>query len=462
MIEKYLNDKLLYKKGKNVFINKNNAVEFLQNENITNQDKIKFLEYIRILEDYSALNNLLKNFSLFNTEIRNFIITLINELPFVKIKDSLKKLLYHRDNDIKLNTLKSIRKCSNPDILNLIKPLTESGNQLIKINAWNSYYLIINNIISNDFNVFLYSDDQQIKESAYESVKNIINSHKNIEELIDSPVASEFDSVQKTENKNSDKYFLLKTIKKIEKNQKYTFISIISIFILLTIIFLSNFHFHNIQKDIFAYNNITNDKKGRVFSFLKNEETKQDKIDYSKINSEIIKNYFEFKSNLREKNFTGAASSFFEMSEYSADNIDEYIQLITGLKKSGELDTAVKIGKKLLYLNSNKINETLLSLYKETDVKKALQFERVFALNDIETLNMGFNFYKNKDLNKTLFYVEKLISLSKTPLEKEAYIIKLHDIYQKQGKIEFFSSIFDDLTKNLPETTKLKSLKESL
>ncbi|MFA5478530.1 MAG: hypothetical protein WC337_00735 [Candidatus Muiribacteriota bacterium] len=90
MIEKYINDKLLYKKGKNVFINQNNAVDFLKNKDNTYESKIKFLEHIRILEDYNAINILLKNFIEFPEDIRSYIITFLNGIPFTKIEKTLK------------------------------------------------------------------------------------------------------------------------------------------------------------------------------------------------------------------------------------------------------------------------------------------------------------------------------------------------------------------------------------
>ncbi|MFA7577227.1 MAG: HEAT repeat domain-containing protein, partial [Candidatus Muiribacteriota bacterium] len=310
MIEKYINDKLLYKKGKNVFINQNNAVDFLKNKDNTYESKIKFLEHIRILEDYNAINILLKNFIEFPEDIRSYIITFLNGIPFTKIEENLKKLLNHREIPIRLSTLKALKNSSNPDLLEIIHPLIQHGNSEVKLSSLTAYFKIVSNIVSADISLLLSSEDAEVKQAAYESLKEITKSFTDIEEmknitLIDS-------DLEKINNSSLKENFsakgniseLVNSIEKIEKNSNYSFISILSIFALLSIIIVSNFYLYrkNDTENLLSFS----PPKSVIFSpetTLSNEARVNGLEEFTRGNFDTAERYFQLINDTHIKNY---------------------------------------------------------------------------------------------------------------------------------------------------------------
>jgi len=379
-----------------------------------------------------------------------------------------------------LSTLKALKNSSNPDLLEIIHPLIQHGNSEVKLSSLTAYFKIVSNIVSADISLLLSSEDAEVKQAAYESLKEITKSFTDIEEmknitLIDS-------DLEKINNSSLKENFsakgniseLVNSIEKIEKNSNYSFISILSIFALLSIIIVSNFYLYrkNDTENLLSFS----PPKSVIFSpetTLSNEARVNGLEEFTRgnfdtaeryfqlINDTHIKNYYLFKINMKKENFKEAAVFFLNLPEYSADNLEEYISLIKKLIENKDFNTAISVAEKIAYFNSSELNRLILSLYENQDIEKALYFEKITGAGNIDILKKGADYFKNKDFDKSSYYYERIINLLRTYNEKEPYIIALYELHKKYDKIDLFRDKLNRYLILFPESRKLSELNNS-
>ncbi|MCK9224808.1 MAG: hypothetical protein M0R46_16575 [Candidatus Muirbacterium halophilum] len=475
MIEKFIEEKLLYRKGKSIFVNQTNISDFLQNSNISSDIKIQLLEHIRIIEDYNAVNVFFKNFDSFSNEIQQHIINVISIIPFSKIEQIIIRLVNHRDILVRITVIKTLRHFRNFELLEIIFPQITGGNVIVRINALNTYHSILSAFISDEYSLNISNEDDEIRKETYINLSQISETNSYVEELknityFDKDLADLEEN--KTKQPNNENEISIndfsKHLEKLEKSSNYNFVSILSLTVILLITIMYSF-FADRNIEISKENNIFT--PGRKLSFSPDtllsreafkkafEELNNGNLDkaesyFEKINDSNTKNYYLFKINMKKKNFQKAAFYFLNLSEYSADNIKEYTELVREIRKSNEINLSIEIAEKLIYFNSQEINNVLLELYAEHDIEKALLFNRFYNINNFELLKKAAEYYSQKEPQKSIEYYEKLILLSKTPEEKISYIIKADEIFLKhQNLIEkrenFILSNFDKFSHNL-------------
>ncbi|PLX15234.1 MAG: hypothetical protein C0601_13500 [Candidatus Muiribacterium halophilum] len=471
MIDRLIEEKLLYKRGKKILVNQTNTVDFLKDSTVSLESKKNFLDYIKVLEDYNAINALVKNFDQYDEKLSKTIINLIDGLPFSKIEDNLERLITHRDINVRINTLKALGNLLNPELLKIVEPLISHSNAEIRMLALKTYYRIVFNNTVNEYSTLISSEDEHIKKNAYKNLLEFTSIHKEMEELknityFDSDLEGiEISTTKTTSNDDKSKDIdikeLYERLSRMEKNSGYSFATLLSISLILLLIVFINFHVlktnpkdTEIAIKTKPHSKIVVSTDSMVnLNTLENATLALEKGDldtaekyFMKVSDKDTKTYNLFNIYMKKKAYEQAAYYFLELSRYSADNIKEYTELLNNIVISGNNTLAIQIAEKLNYFNSKEINTILLVLYKKLDIEKALLFARINNIIDLDILEKAADHYSKIEPQESIRLYEEILTFDLNEEYKEDTINKLLDI-----SLELENNEKKDLLKSLNE-----------
>jgi hypothetical protein len=469
MINLFLEKKLIYRRGKSIYINQTNSISFLQNPDVDFNLKLKFLETVREIEDYNAINAFLKNFENFPEDIQKEIINLIDGIPFSKIKDNIQKLLNHRDINVRINTLKALKHYMNFSLAEMIFPLTKSQNPTLKILALNAYYKIVYNYTINEYSLMIASENEDIKKLAYHNLLDIVESNKEIEDLKNIEYFDEslkntaYESLNE-EKSEIDLYEINEKLEELQKNGNINTVSFLSLSALLIISLIFNFY---TLKEFEKYKNmpITTTKPTKIINpidvKLKNDEhnTLEKAIAYYEkglfdssevlfnfLNENKIKNFYLFNINMKKGNYNKAAFYFLNMPEYSADNLNDYVKLIKGLINEKRYELALECVKKIDFLNSSEIKKLTLEIYKNIDIKEALKYNEINNLNDKTVYTESARLFESeKNYEKAIYCYKKLYKLTHSADDRKIILKKIVSLYEKTKNFNALKKFLNEI-----------------
>jgi|GEM_PF-4604613 len=488
MIERLIEEKLLYKRGKKILVNQTNAVRFLKDKTVSLESKKNFLDYIRVLEDYNAINALVKNFDQYDKKLTTTILNLIKGLPFSKIEDNLERLINHRDINVRINTLKALGNLLNPEILKMVEPYISHSNPELRMPALKTFYRIVFNNTVNEYTTLISSNDEHIKKSAYKNLLELTSLHKEMEELKNiTYFDSDLESIEKEnekdlkksngdEPKNVDVSELYERLSRMEKNSGYSFATLLSISLILILIIFMNFHVmktsfsgnNTIAKNDNSYNKIVVPSTSianqgilqQAYEALKNNEPDRAEELFLRISDRDTRTINLFNILMKKGSYEKAAYHFLNLSRYSADNLDEYSRLLKEIVRAGDRTLAIEIGERLIYFNSKDINRVLVDLYKQVDIEKALIFASIHNIRDVELLLEAAEMFSEKDIEKSIALYKEALTMIMEETRKQTIIenlLKLSDGLDKNARLSLLKELRNEFRNNRNILIKLLS-----